>query len=395
MNLPKIPQSALLLVTLLLAGVSHAQKAVPVPTAQDKPILTAPTGKYLLVVPVTIAGKSYNFMLDTGSGYTIIDNRVAKEISKTMPDSQVPPRLLQGLSDGVSITQGTLKKRDFTLWQPQPFAIGTETLYSPLPWLGLDLSKFTQSTGVRIDGLLGVDTFRRLNWQVDNKNRTLTVSVQPPSTLSYQQCVPYNDNYGSAPELRIDIDNRNWVPFHVDTGTDLTLAPADLLQVLRDQGASVTPLGQSVSTSAGGIRVADDYLVDNLAFNGQPLGKLKIRESGLNNLGMGFMSRFNRYLFIPSEMVFCYDPGDLAQHDQQPQRYIGLAYLNQRIEIAYSNPADLAEFGLHNGDVLLKINGQPVQAAQLEEIREQIANAPAGSLTLDIERRGKQKTITL
>ena len=388
----KAKLTPILLVAALLAGPGYAQE-----TAADKPVAVIPISKYALIVPVTIAGKTYHFLLDTGAGYTIVDNRVAAQLTNPAAASQLPDRMRQVLNDGLSTVNSTLKKDDVKLWQPKPITLGNQTLNSPIPWLGMDLSLFTESIGVQIDGFLGIETFRRLNWQVDNQRRTLTVWSQPPSTQGYRQCVPYADTYGGSPELRIDLKGNSWVPFRVDTGASYALAPADLLKVMYDNGAQIEQIGQSVGASASGVHESNEFLADGLSFNGQPIGKLLIRESagGLNNLGMGFLSRFDSYVFIPSEMVFCYNAGNLARDDQKPRRYISLSYLNGRVEIARNEPDDIARLGLANGDALLAVNGRSVQPARIEELREEVSDTPAGKLTLVIERDGQPKTVDL
>ncbi|MBN1084232.1 hypothetical protein JNO12_03230 [Erwinia aphidicola] len=50
---------------------------------------------------------------------------------------------------------------------------------------------------------------------------------------------------------------------------------------------------------------------------------------------------------------------------------------------------------LHNGDVLLQINGSKVLPEKMEWIRGTLADTPLGELNLRIERRGKVRNVTL
>lgn len=61
--------------------------------------------------------------------------------------------------------------------------------------IGLDLTLFSQAFGQKIDGILGVEVFRQLNWDINNKAKTITIWKQVPFKINYQNCVPYEDAY--------------------------------------------------------------------------------------------------------------------------------------------------------------------------------------------------------
>jgi hypothetical protein len=336
-------------------------------------------------------------MLDTGAGYTIIDNRVAEAITRRAADNEIPQRIHQGFSEGVSTVGGTLGKTDATFWHSLPVGIGSHTIRSATPWIGVDLSLMTQATGTRIDGLIGADLFRQLTWQVDNMKRTLTVLADVPSTNSYQQCVPYRSAYGQPPEIQIDLKSGNWVAFQIDTGTTDSLASLELLDTLHKDGNGIEQIGETRMATANGAHDAAEYLMDGLIFSGMPVGRLRLQESagGLNNLGMGFLSRFDNYLLVPAEMVLCYNAKSFTRNDSKPLRYIPLVYVNGRIEISDDTSQDFPEYGLKQGDVLLEINGQRALPVDIEESREKLGSLPKGKLQIVIDRRGERKTISL
>ncbi|MDE9590734.1 hypothetical protein KKJ23_24660, partial [Xenorhabdus bovienii] len=89
------------------------------------------------------------------------------------------------------------------------------------------------------------------------------------------------------------------------------------------------------------------------------LGETKVSESQNQQfaVGMEFLSRFKRYAFIPSRMMFCYDTQSIERHDLASKRSISVRYAHQHIEVFYNNDAVLRNTGLRNGDILLKVNG--------------------------------------
>lgn len=390
----------LIAVTLMIAACTDKSDSSLSPSTSSsspQPVLTTSISKYSLTVPVTIAGKTYQFLLDTGSAYTIVDNQVAAAMTQRATDHEIPARLHQSLAEGASTPGGTLRKDDVKFWRPLRIDIGDHALRSATPWLGLDLSMLTRATGRHVDGILGTDVFRQLSWQVDNVKRTLTVRADVPSTAGYQQCVPYRDEYGQPPEIQIGLTNANWAPFRIDTGLTDSLAPLDLLHALHKNGSNIEQIGEASMATANGTHHASEYLVDGLSISGMPVGRLRVLESagGLNNLGMGFLSRFDSYALVPAEMVLCYNAKNLTRDDHKPLRYIPLIYVDGRVEVGDSSMGDVSGYGLKPGDVLLEVSGRKVLPADIEELREDVGIAPKGKLTILIDRSGEKKTIGL
>lgn len=378
---------------MLSACVQNTKTGHPLP---NNVVLKAPISKYLIIVPVTIEGKQYQFLLDTGASYTMIDNHLAKVLTVPTPELQIPGAFHQMFADGIRSMDGKLKKDDLPLWQPKPLALGGYIIWGTDPWLGHDFELVSQSTGMKIDGILGVEVFRQLSWLVDNKGKTLTILRQAPSTVDYQHCMPYSDHFAKSPELEVNFKPDYWVRLYVDTGASYTTVPPEFIKFLKENGNNVILASEHLPTaSVSGLGSTNDYLIDNLYFNNMPIGRLNVSEnSGENyNIGMNFLSRFDNYLFIPNKMQFCYNANHFTRYDKKPLRYIALRYFDGHIEVFYNKPDLIAKYGLENGDILLAINGKELIPAEIYEVREQLSNTPSGLLSVLIERKGRQKTL--
>nr|WP_011279199.1 hypothetical protein [Sodalis glossinidius]CAI59324.1 hypothetical protein pSG1.55 [Sodalis glossinidius]CAI59497.1 hypothetical protein pSG1.55 [Sodalis glossinidius] len=81
-----------------------------------------------------------------------------------------------------------------------------------------------------------------------------------------------------------------------------------------------------------------DYILAGLTFNNHPLGEIRVAGNNNNQylLVMIFLSRFNRYAFISSKILFCYDTNSLHKENKYPVRNIGVRYYDERIEIFYN-----------------------------------------------------------
>jgi hypothetical protein len=120
----------------------------------------------LLLVPVEIAatgmtGRSYWFLLDTGSGVTIADEEVAKAL-KLAPSGRTTVVTTGGpievLTSRLSVTFGAVRVDDL------------EVVHNPLTEV--------RAIDPDIHGILGQDVLRRTNWLLDHR---LGVVIQDPS----------------------------------------------------------------------------------------------------------------------------------------------------------------------------------------------------------------------
>jgi hypothetical protein len=118
------------------ADTTSSSSAAPpssAPSSAPQPALTTPTSKYSLIVPVSIQGKTYQFLLATGNGYTVVDNRVAAVITRLAEDNEVPPRIRQNLAGGASTADGKPARNDFKLWHALQVNIGSRAFRSATP----------------------------------------------------------------------------------------------------------------------------------------------------------------------------------------------------------------------------------------------------------------------
>ncbi|MCC8374822.1 MULTISPECIES: aspartyl protease family protein [Photorhabdus] len=393
----KIATRAIITASLLtlITGCSHMEK-IHMPE-ENKPILSTkldihqPTS---IIVPVTISGKKYQFLLDTGASYTFIDNKLAKTLTQTTPESKIPVTFHRMLSDGlVTTSEKRLHKADLTLWQPLAITLGNHTVPGSDPWIGIDISLFNQSIGQDLDGILGIDTFRQLNWEINNLNHTLTVWRHAPSILNYQQCEPYSDSYGRSPAIQVSN-----VVFNIDTGADYSYVSQEFIEYLKKEHKDKISEGINVKyASASGLDSSKEYLIDGFYLQQLPVGRLRIGENknDLYNLGMNFFSRFDDYLFIPNKMLLCFNAKNFTRYDSPLLRTIAIRYFNNKVEIFYNDPKYIEKFGLKNGDIVLEVNGQQALPKDITYLRNQLSETPSGKLTIKIERNNIQKIITI
>lgn len=361
------------------------------PASAHQPVLSVPIDPSVLVVPVTIKGKPYRFFLDTGASHTVIDNTLAATLTRPTPASQTPATLRRILDQGIETVDGQLNKDDIQLWQPETIALGTYDIAGSGPWLGHDMTAVSEALGERIDGILGIEAFRQLNWAISNVDKTLTVWRHAPSSLDYQHCMPYGDSFGKSPEMEVTFNN-DWAMFRIDTGAVDTLVSDEFLRFLQAGGATTVQAGESMpSVSASGVGRSHSFLVDGLTFNQMAIGRLKVtRSNNLLSFGMNFMSRFDQYLLTPHSMQFCYNAANFTRDEQAAVRQIAVRHVQGSIEVALNDDAQIRQYGLQNGDRLLVIDGQAADPARIMEVRRRLMETPIGTLDVVIERDGRR-----
>ncbi|MCG7497710.1 aspartyl protease family protein [Vibrio sp. Of7-15] len=349
-----------------------------------------------LIIPVTIANKTYSFMVDTGASVTIINSHIANEITEPVKLNALPEHHQKDFGN-IRAVSGTLQQNSIHFLKPVPISLGEKTISDHEIWIAIDMSLVSQAVGTDIDGIIGIDTFRQMNWLVDNSTKRLTITSSALPSSQFDQCIGYSDNYNRSPVLNLTYANGE-VAMNVDTGASNGYVGQEFIDYLlhNTQLAEKIPHA-SLSVDAIGFNHTDEYVLNDLEFNGMPLGGLQISGNPGEQyaLGMDFFSRFQQYAFMPSRMLFCYNAETIKQKWQKPHRTIYVRYANDNLEVFYNAEAMLADHGLKNGDIILKANGKSYKPPQIGKLNDILSYTPKGELSLTIQRGEEVKTFQI
>ena len=386
--------SALLALGVALLVAACGERAAP-PRDKVTPVLSAAFQPNRgLIVPVTIGGKGYHFIVDTGASFTAIDNRLAQTITRVASDEHAPATFRSMMERGLVTPNGVLPMERMRLWQSLPIQLGDYEVPPFYPWVGLDLTLVSQASGMQIDGIIGMDIVRQLSWMADNRRGQLTVWRHPPAGEHLSHCVPYQDSFGLSPAIVL-YRGEEFGNFRFDTGSRYSLMSGATLAHFVSQKAA-TPLGgAALSATVNGVAQSHEYMISGLTFDGQAIGRLTVSESGEDVLGLNFLAHFDRYMLVPGTMEFCYEASRFPEDEPLPLRWIPLRFVDGHVELFGSAPDELARYGLRNGDVLIEINGRRVEPSAIADVRDQLGAAPAGSLQITVEREGVRRTVRM
>ncbi|WP_421328184.1 aspartyl protease family protein [Aeromonas veronii] len=347
------------------------------------------------LIPVTIAGEQYQFLLDTGASITFIDRRLASRF-KALTLSELP-RAYQADFATVSSVSSQLGSEQLGFVEPQPFSLGSVTIDDSDLWATVDFDLFSQSLGSRIDGILGIDTIRRFNWVFDHDRHQLTASLTAPSAATFERCIGYEDSYNRSPAVYLT-HGESSVRMYLDTGADQSYADHAFIDFMASQKAiSGEDAMPRKGVDASGMVEGREHILTGLHFDERQLGELRVSENSNEQYGLGldFVNRFNRFAIMPGRMMICYDADSLARKVPPTLRNIGVRFDGEHLQVYYSDERDLAPYGLANGDILEQINGVAYRPLDIDKVRELLSTSKPGSLKLRIVREGKPLDIAI
>ncbi|WP_421206939.1 aspartyl protease family protein [Aeromonas sp. 601027] len=347
------------------------------------------------LIPVTIAGEQYQFLLDTGASITFIDRRLASRF-KALTLSELP-RAYQADFASVNSVSSQLGSEQLGFVEPQPFSVGSVTIDDSDLWATVDFDLFSQSLGSRIDGILGIDTIRRFNWVFDRDKHKLTALLTAPSAVTFERCIGYEDSYNRSPAVYLT-HGESSVRMYLDTGADQSYADHAFIDFMASQKAiSGEDAMPRKGVDASGMVEGREHILTGLHFDERQLGELRVSENSNEQygLGMDFVNRFNRFAIMPGRMMLCYDADSLARKVPPVLRNIGVRFDGEHLQVYYSDKRDLAPYGLANGDILEQINGVAYRPLEIDKVRELLSTSKPGSLKLRIVREGKPLDIAI
>ena len=182
------------------------------------------------LIPVRIAGKAYNFWLDTGSSMTMLASDVARDLNivPLVPDTleivtstgrvTASPSLIPEMQIGQVVVRNA------------PTMIVAESMMQMREPRPID-----QGPQVKIDGIIGFDIVRQLDLEVDYGEGTL--HLRNPATSRH--IADRNMFWVGLPVVRITSTDGIPLLFGLDTGAQLTFVTETLLDKLQLQAARV------------------------------------------------------------------------------------------------------------------------------------------------------------
>ncbi|MBS0632232.1 MAG: aspartyl protease family protein [Verrucomicrobia bacterium] len=355
---------------LLCAGCFSFRRSPPRPgrTTLDSRLVilpATPMASYLVVETKWDKHGPYHFLIDTGASITLISPELAARYgAKNAPDEQPVIRVRSSQGDMSMLSPVTLRRIELG---------GAE--FENVSALVYDCTELSAHFGVKIDGILGFPLFRETILTLDYPRSRVLIEPRSSNPLLPGVTIPFN-NDRRTPIIPVRIGDQNFVAL-IDSGSDaaLSLNPIGLQPAFAIQpraGVTIATLSGDREQRIG--RVAKPLYIGDYAVD-SPVTDLT---EDLSSIGSGILKNFAVTFDQEHNRVTFYRDSPLPI-PTEPRRSSGLSFSKTpaywRItSVVPGSPAEAA--GVQRGDLVTRINGEPVAQWDLRRYEQLVATAP-------------------
>ena len=314
----------------------------------------------LVVVEARGEDGPWRFLIDTGSSTCLVSPEYAIRHLRKPVDPTAPKVWLRDATGRAAAVESVLLERiDF----------GAAN-FQNVRALVFDCREISDHLGMQIDGVLGFSLFSNARLTLDYPNRKVIMSSLDDETPLRGSILPFT-SHNDVPMIQITLDNRSLIAL-IDTGSDggLTLDPAGL----NLNFASPPRRGTLVGTLYGDHEQIAARLAHTVHLSNHKIVNPIVDLSGtMTSLGGEIMSEFEVTFDQSRGLVAFYRPSHDMLLFTPPKLSSGLSFKKFRAywkitDIAPNSPAQSA--GLALGDLVIRINDEPVESWTLARFRE-------------------------
>jgi hypothetical protein len=335
-------------------------------------ILSSQTlGNYLIVEAKWDRSGPYHFLIDTGSSVTLVTPALAKRYgTKDLPGVETPHVHVKSAEGATAeLPSATLERIELG-----------DAYFDDVPVLIYDCAPLSAHLGLKIDGILGFPLFRETILTLDYPhNRAMLQRIGTPGLVP-GTAIPFDES-AKIPLISVRLGDRTFITL-LDSGSDapLSLNPFGLdakYAAPPRPGATVGTLtgdrAQQVGRLAGTLMLGDFSLPN-------PVVDLT---DELSAIGGEILKKFTVTFDQENAKVTFYRDS----HDpivSPPRRSAGLSFSKtpaywRVVGVVPGSPAETAP--VHTGDLVTRINGEPVAKWNLLRYEQLIATADAITVT--------------
>ncbi|MDQ5977533.1 MAG: hypothetical protein QG602_505 [Verrucomicrobiota bacterium] len=342
-------------------------RVVPQPVRVPARILS----NFFLVEAKQDDGKTYRFMIDTGSSVTLVSPALGDAL-KQKERRGAPPRTLpvRG-ANGREVTLPAIMLRHFQLGDAH---------FERVPAIVYDFSDLSAHLGVTIDGVVGFPLFRDTLLTLDYPAAQLEIAPHPviaPTVVNNARTtvLTYNRDQ-TTPLVPVQMGNESFFAL-LDTGSDLGLSlnPAGL----NPRFSSGPRVGMIVSSLHGDNRQLVGRLQQNIT-----LGNLLVQQpvvdltDQLSSLGGELLRKF-RITFDQQRHLVTLVRANEGPVEMAGRRSTGLSFRrfpNYWRLLAVVPDTPNSRIPAQPGDLCVRINGELIEHWTFERYAELVRTSP-------------------
>lgn len=345
-----------------------------------------------IFVPVTLNGREYLMMLDTGAGITVVDQPVAEAL-------RLPP----GESMNVLGVSGQGQASVTRLASLQIGSVRLKDVQVAVTDLGL----IRLIGGSRFGGILGFNALNRFRVTIDYHRRTVTLE-RPVGKLPPGKAVTA-EFPGATPMLEVEVEDIGKVPMLLDTGATMSILPAEAGQQWQPYRSASLGLTLGVggagnvhprAARAGFVQLAGEtirgvtLMFSSPASKGAPVQILS--EAGFGLLGNNLLRHFRLTIDYPMRTVVLQRMPQPAPMDDAATVGIVLDLAAESAKVAGVTPLSSAwEAGVGRGDELLAVDGRSTRGVPPAEVQKWLTGEEGTFKRILLQRGSKRWQVRL
>ncbi len=300
-------------------------------------------------------GRTYRFVIDTGSTATLVTPDLAKRFG-LKPKEPAPAKVRVRSANG-----GEIELEPVTL---RRLSLG-EAAFERVPALVFDLTALSDHLGIHLDGIIGFPIFRDTLLTMDYPGEQLIIAPIPmfppaPKPQPRASTIAFNGEQ-NTPLIPVQMGTESFIVL-IDSGSDgsLSLNPAGL----HPRFVNGPRAGTLISSLQGDRRqltgrLLQDVLVGTHTVE-QPIVDLTDQ---LSSLGGEFLKNFTITFDQRSNLVTFVRHTD-GPVTMEPRRSTGLAFARSPVYwrvLTVIPDTPTADLAVHAGDLCVRINGEQVE----------------------------------
>lgn len=328
------------------------------------------------VIPVSVDGKEYPFILDTGATGSAVDSTFGPQLGS-------PTRRIRAHTNDDPVTISIFRAPQITL--------GGKSLVDLTEVAAIDLSPMRYGTEIDIYGILGMDVLQYQVFQIDFDQGEIRFLEEVPRNAGGRVPIIFSRRKTPIIPVTVDVAGEKW--FRIDTGTGVGFIEKGLFAGLLRDGALV-PFRPTLAVSVAGPAEHCRARIREIAFCGFRHRGILFDEGNLNSLGTSVLSRYLVTFDFPGRAMYLMPGAHFAEPSRRglsgarlwrPEGVTKIQFVHEGTPAAHA--------GLQIGDVIEELDGRPVQSFRLSEISERFATP--GQYHLIVARGERRLSLTL
>jgi hypothetical protein len=345
-----------------------------------------------LLLPVTLAGKDYLFMLDTGSSINMYDTSL---------------RSLLGPPLGQANASGAAGDRGMELFAPPEARLGRLNLKAPStivslsppqPVASMDLSMLRRVIGEPVFGIIGIDFLQRYIVQLDpdaGKIRFYPETATP--TEDWGTPVPMMRLAMPANLACVDARiGQIQTRFLIDTGgSDAGDLDPDLFDELIS-GGQMSFIAETLTETITGTTRNSMGRAQRFSIGAETQEGLIFARGRMNSLGQDFLTRYRATLDFPHNRLYLRPGKSVARFEYPDMTGLHIIRDEGKTLVHTVDPGSPAQqTQIRAGDEIVEVNHKPAESYKLAVIRRILASAPGDRVGLRTRRDNQNQDCEL